>query len=486
MVFHSQQDLCMKDQYQVKMITKNNLQNFLKCHLQIIDNHLKFYYEITSRQPLDRCYENDNIGHMELEHMLLCLKGAFDAAEEHLLFMDDMVMNPQYIYMDVETYEVFFCYLPGYGKPIQESFHELAEYILNRLDHKDKAAVHRGYELYRLSMKENYSMEEILQIGFQHIEEGERGYEEDIERINLDQEQSDLYKPFKEEREKNQEGYLENKAFLKEEDHFVIHKEKETENKGKKKKLRIGLGLLSVFIVVMGMLYGVGFSFRSQDMVLNYGQWMKILGGAVTFIGIMIYATIGDRKMRKKNTTVEKTNSTKGTKMKDSVSLFCKGLKLRLKMINKKSQEGFQLVPDRSIHTDLEEDRREEVDIYNKNEKEEQMDYGMTTFLNAHDQNKSPCLFSVQPDLYPDILLNKDSITIGKKATLVDVVIDHPLISRIHAKVIREGEDYYLLDLNSTNGTYLNGELFYGNQKHLLHDFDEIIFANIMYHYGTV
>ena len=46
---------------------------------------------------------------------------------------------------------------------------------------------------------------------------------------------------------------------------------------------------------------------------------------------------------------------------------------------------------------------------------------------------------------------------IGSYAPLVDGVATHPSVSRRHARVIRDGRRFYLEDLNSSNGTRLNG-----------------------------
>ncbi|HOT61429.1 MAG TPA: FHA domain-containing protein [Treponemataceae bacterium] len=47
-------------------------------------------------------------------------------------------------------------------------------------------------------------------------------------------------------------------------------------------------------------------------------------------------------------------------------------------------------------------------------------------------------------------------IKIGR-ATDNDVVIDHKLASRYHALIQKIKDDYFLKDLDSTNGTLLNG-----------------------------
>jgi predicted component of type VI protein secretion system len=69
-----------------------------------------------------------------------------------------------------------------------------------------------------------------------------------------------------------------------------------------------------------------------------------------------------------------------------------------------------------------------------------------------------------------------DIIMIGR-APLNDIVIDNPVVSAHHAMLLKVGDSYWLKDLNSTNGTHINGLLFtYGELK----DGDTIRFGSVM------
>lgn len=52
--------------------------------------------------------------------------------------------------------------------------------------------------------------------------------------------------------------------------------------------------------------------------------------------------------------------------------------------------------------------------------------------------------------------LDRDTITIGRDPSN-DVVLDHPVVSSFHARIVRSQGNYILSDLNSVNGTYVNG-----------------------------
>jgi pSer/pThr/pTyr-binding forkhead associated (FHA) protein len=53
--------------------------------------------------------------------------------------------------------------------------------------------------------------------------------------------------------------------------------------------------------------------------------------------------------------------------------------------------------------------------------------------------------------------LGSDIVTIGR-APSNHIIVDHPSVSTHHAVLLRTGASYSLKDLNSTNGTRINGD----------------------------
>lgn len=73
-----------------------------------------------------------------------------------------------------------------------------------------------------------------------------------------------------------------------------------------------------------------------------------------------------------------------------------------------------------------------------------------------------PELIVKYPDRAPDKFpLGRLRITLGRSARN-DLCIPDPFASRVHAEVRREGEEYYLQDLGSANGTLYNGNTVEG------------------------
>jgi len=53
------------------------------------------------------------------------------------------------------------------------------------------------------------------------------------------------------------------------------------------------------------------------------------------------------------------------------------------------------------------------------------------------------------------IEFDKNEITMGRNAEN-DIVIENLAVSKLHARIMKQDGAYYIEDLNSTNGTYLN------------------------------
>lgn len=72
-------------------------------------------------------------------------------------------------------------------------------------------------------------------------------------------------------------------------------------------------------------------------------------------------------------------------------------------------------------------------------------------------------------------VVDKQTITIGRDASC-DIQLDHASVSKIHARIEREGSHYYLVDNNSTNGVSVSGVRV--TNKTLLKEKDLILITN--------
>lgn len=102
-----------------------------------------------------------------------------------------------------------------------------------------------------------------------------------------------------------------------------------------------------------------------------------------------------------------------------------------------------------------------------------------TMNLTDNSQRTSWQLIGLSPAL-ADLTIDIDkSLSIGRSDSN-DLVLATSQISRQHAKINRIGEQLYVQDLGSSNGTFINGERI-STEAHALQATDELAFADLVF-----
>ena len=118
--------------------------------------------------------------------------------------------------------------------------------------------------------------------------------------------------------------------------------------------------------------------------------------------------------------------------------------------------------------------QKEKISISQKN-------CGETVVLSANIVTGPATLVSREPGELATIYLQNELTVIGKMENAADAVIKLPTVSRIHAKIRKRDGEYYLTDLNSRNGTSVNGKILRGDEEYCLQDQDQVDFAQARY-----
>lgn len=102
---------------------------------------------------------------------------------------------------------------------------------------------------------------------------------------------------------------------------------------------------------------------------------------------------------------------------------------------------------------------------------------GETTVLGANPALPSPALIRVKTG--ERVNINKPVFRIGKEKSYVDYFIaDNTAISRSHCNIHTENGEYFIEDTNSTNHTYINGQIVNSNTKTKIKAGDKVRLAN--------
>lgn len=82
----------------------------------------------------------------------------------------------------------------------------------------------------------------------------------------------------------------------------------------------------------------------------------------------------------------------------------------------------------------------------------------MTTAADSAPDNPEWLLRAAAPDGRETLLrLRPDTVKTVGRAAIADLVVDAPLLSRVHCRLTARADVLLVEDLQSTNGTFLNG-----------------------------
>ncbi len=90
-------------------------------------------------------------------------------------------------------------------------------------------------------------------------------------------------------------------------------------------------------------------------------------------------------------------------------------------------------------------------------------------------------IVSIDGVVIKEVQLTKERTTLGRRP-YNDIVIDNLAVSGEHAVLQMVGSDVFIEDLNSTNGTYINGKAI---KRQRLHDGDVIAIGNFRIQYSV-
>ena len=425
------------DSYQVRMLVGNIIPSLLKCRIQGVDGKFMMYFDITSKQAVSTLYEEKKMGIEDLRLIFGGFVKVMEEAAEYLINPAQLVLKPQYIFADYEKKELFFCLMPGYDKDIKEQFQLLTEYILPKIDHEDSEAVILGYGVYRRTMENSFHLEHIKEELYRkqnNKEEIKTETEKDSREISV--------------QETGEESLMQSSGMS--ENFWREEKTEKTDSHklfGKK---------VAVFVLILLALAGVTMAISGgylphQDISVLLGIVLAGMGGIM--LAVLIIRKAKDVYKQPQKESREKSQLSEKFVRPSVNEILQEGSDDTIKMMMEK----------KSLH------------------KEKEEDFGETVVLSAGVVSGPASLVSREPGELAPIYLQEELTVIGKLENACDAVIDLPTVSRIHAKIRKREEEYYLSDMNSRNGTIVNGRLLLPEEEYRLQEEDEVDFAQARY-----
>lgn len=173
---HIYLDKPYEEDYQMPMLQKNPILGILPVKGAAMDGKSIYTYKTRGHQRMSVVYEKKPIQQQEIQLLVLELLQIIEKLESYMLNPDCLILNPEYIFLNEKQW--YFCYLPGWDRKLNQSFHQLTEYFVKTLDYGDTNGIVLAYELHKATLQENYDLGEIMKQYEAHEEERKRTMEE--------------------------------------------------------------------------------------------------------------------------------------------------------------------------------------------------------------------------------------------------------------------------------------------------------------------
>ena len=145
--------------YKRKMILQNKITGFLSCKFTHEGTDSYLSYDVTAKKSLTKKFSEEKMKTADLEKLFEAISFAIGKAKEYLLESQNICMDPDSIFFDIDTEDLFLLYHPDMSYERERQYRKLAEFILDKVDHREETGVKIAYQFYKLSKEEFFSLE---------------------------------------------------------------------------------------------------------------------------------------------------------------------------------------------------------------------------------------------------------------------------------------------------------------------------------------
>lgn len=169
-------ELKSKYAFELGMIEHNEIKGFLKPTLKRVDGHLQLSYDISSLQPLSRVLEVRTMNTDEIKDFIIDIISATKALEEFLLEASSVVLDPEYIFTDLNLKRYSFIYIPR-SENNKEEMKLLLESILDNINKEDKDCLITVYGMLKECQKKDFVINDLEELLDRSVQKEVKRYE---------------------------------------------------------------------------------------------------------------------------------------------------------------------------------------------------------------------------------------------------------------------------------------------------------------------
>lgn len=413
------------EDFRTKMIINNSIKGILKTHIQYTNGIPSFCYDISGLQSLSIILESKSLDYNLLSHLIYNIYDALLSCEKYMLDIDKLLLSPEQLFLNSDYSNIGLCYFPLSDKDFTFSMKQLFEYLLKHIDHKDEKCVYITYSIHNHCLKDNISPSILLSFLSSNTTETTAS-NTTLSATTIDSLETHITRN-NSNNNSNDSATFTRPLISSPLDTFSSTESINLSNENKLPPDTISkIGLLAIGLIVGLVTIGCLYIFKFIDFPILVILLIILLGTC----------SIASYNIYKNNEGPFTSFLNKDAKKLDIPNFYLE-------------------------------------------------DSGNTILLSSVENNDSHMLIYTGSDMSQQINMDHYPFTIGKGSNC-DLVLQNPIISRLHCRISCSIDNnnmtsYFLEDLNSTNGTYINGVLISPYKKCNLISGDNVTFGHLTY-----
>lgn len=169
-----------EEDYEIRMIRNNDIPGLLKVTGIGSEGKSRYAYHTGGYISLAKKFEKETVDRDMIMEFTCQFIQTVNAVRDYILDPDGILLAQEYIYVKEGRYK--FCYLPMSYRCLKNSFHEMTEFFVKKLDYRDTEGIFLAYILHRSTLQEEYDLRAILD---EYISEEKKRKEEQKQKEDI-------------------------------------------------------------------------------------------------------------------------------------------------------------------------------------------------------------------------------------------------------------------------------------------------------------
>ena len=459
--------------YQASMISYNSISHINPFEMKQNDGSCYFYYNITSKLTLSAFLKRRKLTRNEFIRVLSDVAGTIVNSDGFLLSSCGFVIKADYLYVNPVTLDIQLIYVPIDREcDLSGEFRDFViDLILNRAELEESSSDNFLQRILNFAKNELFNvtgfslfLNKLSAVPKEENREETRQTDSAADVAKLTQSAKQDYSTV----EKLPESHKKHENYKNTKNNKNTKSNKNSKNLADKRLQKTKKWNLPLFLAVLAIQAIIAAAFLICSRLLkqsgnsSYTTFAALIMIALA-IDVLLFRKLISLGLVRKATEQEQTSRVDDSTIPGTINSYgCSSIgsvtDIERNTVKTSKGESIQYISDNVINKGS----------YN-------------TVLLSPDRRNQACLIGKCNADKEQIIIDKPEYIVGRLEGQVDCVLLNGAVGKVHACVLTKEGNYYISDLNSVNGTFINNIRIDSNKEYEIINNDTIAFANSEY-----